>query len=450
MEHISVKACAKLNLFLEITGKLPDGYHTLCSVMQSVDLFDYVKISKAPGKDISVCCSKEELDGESNIAYKAASLFFETIGFCAGVDIYIEKRIPLEAGLAGGSADAAAVLFGLNKLFDSRLSEEELLEIGVKCGADVPFSLTGGTILAEGIGEKFTPLPPLPDCWVVIVKPEAGMSTKASYEFYDEHCGCHSEHERPSELIGALEKGGLRSVGEHLYNVLEPAALKIGIEDIKQRLSDLGAVGSAMTGSGTAVFGIFDSEEKAVSCKNSLIGQYPFVSIARPSNFGVDIDKSEAVIERLNSLGIKYERVEHPAVHTMEEMHLLGIFNKGVIGKNLFLRDAKGRRHFLVFVFGEKRVNLSEIEEKVGIKHCSFGSAERLDKHLGLTKGSVSPLGVINDKGSSVEFVIDKEFIGCRYVGVHPNQNTSTLWLSFSDIEKVIKENGNSIIYIDI
>ena len=134
----------------------------------------------------------------------------------------------------------------------------------------------------------------------------------------------------------------------------------------------------------------------------------------------------------------------------MEEMDSLGIFNKGVVGKNLFLRDNKGHRHFLVFVFGDKHANLESIQNELGIKHVSFASAERLDKYLGLTKGSVSPLGVINDSDSAVEFIIDNEFKDYPCVGVHPNQNTSTVWLTFEDLIKVIRENGNKIDFINI
>ena len=134
----------------------------------------------------------------------------------------------------------------------------------------------------------------------------------------------------------------------------------------------------------------------------------------------------------------------------MDEMYALGVFNKGIVGKNLFLRDAKGKRHFLVFVYGDKHVSLSDMQEKLNISRCSFASAERLYKYLGLTKGSVSPLGVINDKNAAVEFIIDKDFIGCPCVGVHPNRNTATLWMTFDDLLKVIKDNGNSISFAEI
>ena len=134
----------------------------------------------------------------------------------------------------------------------------------------------------------------------------------------------------------------------------------------------------------------------------------------------------------------------------MEEMDSLGIFSKGVVGKNLFLRDNKGKRHFLVFVYGDKHTDLISIQNELGIKHVSFGSAERLDKYLGLTKGSVSPLGVINDTDAAVEFIIDSDFKNCSVVGVHPNQNTSIVWLTFDDLMKVIRENGNKIDFIKI
>lgn len=449
MDSINVKAPAKLNLFLDITGKLDNGYHSVRSVMQSIDYFDYVKISKNESGKISVKCSVPALDGESNIAYKAAELFLAETGIEDGVDIFIDKRIPMEAGLAGGSADAAAVIWGMNLIFETGYSNEKLCEIGSKCGADIPFSIIGSTMLSEGIGNELSPLSTLLDCFFVVVKPKAGMSTKESYVLYDEH-----EKELPhgdfSSLSSGLEHENIDEISASLFNVLESVVPGNTIEKAKQRLIDCGALGSSMTGSGTAVFGIFDDEKLAVSAFNTLNPEYPESFIARPTNYGVAVDKSAKVTERLDKLGISYRRIDHCSVYTMEEMDLLGIFGDGVVGKNLFLRDAKGKRHFLVFVYGDKKVNLSQIEEKIGIKHCSFGSPERLDKYLGLTKGSVSPLGVVNDVNAEVEFIIDRDFIGCPCVGVHPNQNTSTLWLSFSDLEKVIKSNGNQITYVEI
>ncbi|MBQ6876917.1 MAG: 4-(cytidine 5'-diphospho)-2-C-methyl-D-erythritol kinase [Oscillospiraceae bacterium] len=448
MNSIGIKAPAKINLFLDITGKLPNGYHEIESVMQTVDLFDYIKITKA--SEICVKCSDKSLSGESNIAFKAAKLFFEEAGEDSGALIEIDKRIPKEAGMAGGSADAAAVLFGLNKLFDEPLSVEKLCELGAKCGADVPFSILGGTMFAEGIGEKLSPIPEMPDCWLVIVKPDFSMSTPESYKYYDEHGLSALEHPNKTNLFSSLERNDLYGLCNNLHNVLEHTVKNPVIDEIKNEMLRNGACGSMMTGSGTAVFGIFDSVYKAVAAKKVLSEKYSSVFLARPCKNGVQTDKSATVYERFAELGINYERVDHPAVYTMEEMDSLGIFNKGVVGKNLFLRDNKGKRHFLVFVFGDKHTNLESIQNELGIKHVSFGSAERLDKYLGLTKGSVSPLGVINDTTASVEFIIDKEFTDYPCVGVHPNQNTSTVWLTFEDLMKVIRENGNKIDFINI
>ena len=448
MNSISLKAPAKINLFLDIVGTLPNGYHEIKSVMQTVDLFDYVKVQKAD--KISVKCDKLDLAEEKNIAYKAAKLFFDASKIDSGAEIVIDKRIPMQAGMAGGSADAAAVLFGLNKIFDEPFSLEELCEIGAKCGADVPFSIIGGTMIAEGIGEKLSLVSEMPDCWLVIVKPDISMSTPESYKYYDEHGLSALEHPNTDGFLSVLEEKDISSLSEKLYNVLEHTVEDPIIGDIKAEMLDLGALGSMMTGSGTAVFGIFDSVQTAVEAKNALSEKFSSVYLSRPTKTGVQIDKSAACYERFEKLGIKYERVDHPAVYTMEDMDSLGIFNKGVVGKNLFLRDNKGHRHFLIFVFGDKHVDLEKVQNELGIKHVSFGSAERLDKYLGLTKGSVSPLGAINDTEAAVEFIIDNEFKNFPCVGVHPNQNTSTVWLSFEDLVKVIKENGNKIDFINI
>ena len=448
MDSVFVKACAKLNLFLDITGKRDDGYHLLSSVMQSIDLFDYVRVQK--NETLSVSCSNPSLNGEKNIAYKAASLFFGKTGISGGASVSIDKRIPLEAGLAGGSADAAAVLFGLNEIYGTGLSREKLCGIGAQCGADVPFSLTGSTMLCEGIGDVFKETKPLPNCWILVVKPDFGMSTKESYCIYDEHGFENVEHSDFSSFESALIQQDLSSIGNRLFNVLESTVPGGEIGKIKSKMLSYGAVGTAMTGSGTAVFGLFDREKKAVFAQKEFSGLYPSVFLARPTDHGVDFDKSAPVLEHLDRMGISYERIDHPALYTMEEMDTLGIFDKGTVGKNLFLRDNKGKRHFLVFICGDKKADLHAIEEKIGMKHCSFGSAERLSRYLGLTKGSVSPMGVINDKNAAVEFIFDSDFKPDMLVGVHPNQNTSLLWLRFSDLLKVVEANGNSVRFVDI
>lgn len=447
MDKISLKACAKLNLFLDIEGKRNDGYHLIKSVMQSIDIFDRISVEK--NTLLSVECSESCINGENNLAYKAAKLFFDETGITGGAKIHIEKRIPMQAGMAGGSADAAAVLYALNTLYESDISPKGLCAMGTKLGADVPFSLCGGTMLSKGIGEELSPLPGLPDCFFVIVKPDAGMSTAESYRIYDEHAANGVEHGNISAMLDSVEGGDIFGVSNGLFNALEITA-PASVLMVKDAVLNAGAAATLMTGSGTAVFGIFCDIKKAAAAKAALEKEYSLVFIARPSQTGVSPDESAAVFDRLSSLGIKYECINHPAGYTMDEMYALGIFDKGIVGKNLFLRDAKGRRHFLVFVYGDKHVSLADIQEKLNITRCSFGSAERLQKYLGLTKGSVSPLGVVNDGNAAVEFIIDKDFIGCPCVGVHPNRNTSTLWLSFDDLLKVIKSNGNNVSFVDI
>ena len=288
MEQIFLKACAKLNLFLDITGKRSDGYHLIKSVMQSVDIFDRVKVAKA--NSISVKCSESSLDGESNLAYKAAALFFEQTGIDGGAEIYIEKRIPMQAGMAGGSADAAAVLRGLNAIYEANLSDEELCAMGTKLGADVPFSLCGGTTLCEGIGEALSPLPELPDCAFVIVKPEIGMSTAESYRIYDEHAAAGFEHGDFSAMSTALESADISAVGKTLYNALE-CTVPDSVLKIKSALLGVGALGVLMTGSGTAVFGIFESIEKAAEARAALSAEYDNIYIARPAKTAVAEDE---------------------------------------------------------------------------------------------------------------------------------------------------------------
>lgn len=450
LDCIRIKAPAKINLFLDITEKKDNGYHNLSSVMQSLDLFDYVTISKNDTNKIAIICNIKELENEENLAYKAAVRFFDFSKISCGINIEIDKRIPSEAGLAGGSSDAAAVLYGLNKMFEFPVPEEDLLKIASKLGADVPFLLKGSTLLCSGIGDDFTEINLLPMCWILIVKPGFGMSTPESFRYYDEH---ESEiHHTISEntFTESLKKEDIREISSNLFNILEQTASSSEIEIIKEKLLSSGALGSAMTGSGTAVYGIFDSCEKAVSANKLFAKEYSFTSLARPIYYGVAEDNSFKVENKLNELQIPFDRIDHPSVYTMEEMYTLGIFNTGIIGKNLFIRDNKGKRHFLIFVYGDKKVNLTDIENKIGIKHVSFGSAERLYEHLGLTKGSVSPLGVVNNKNADVEFIIDKDFIGCKNIGMHPNQNTSIFWMKYEDLIKLIQSNGNEITFIDI
>lgn len=262
MRNIIVKAQAKINLSLDVLRKRQDGYHDVKMIMQLINLHDIVELTKI-SKGIKVVCRNSYIpEGKGNIAYKAAAVLKEMFGF-EGVKIYIDKMIPVAAGLGGGSADAAAVLYGINKLFSLGLSEEELMKIGKSIGADVPFCIKGGTAIAEGIGDIITPVKPLPKVFIVLVKPNFGVSTPWVYQNLD----LTGIKRRPDteKLISYIEAGDIKNVAENMVNVLEEVTVERypEIENIKRSLMEHGALGSMMSGSGPTVFGIFDSQEKA-------------------------------------------------------------------------------------------------------------------------------------------------------------------------------------------
>lgn len=263
---ITIKAHAKINLSLDIVGKRPDGYHDLCSVMQSVKLADDISIRRA--REISVFCDLKFLPcDERNIAFRAAKLFFDTLHTTDGASIHIRKRIPVGGGMGGGSADAAAVLMGLNKLHGYSIPFEKLLELGLSCGADVPFCMTGGTCLAEGLGEILSPLPALPHCHILLVRPRFSQSTKQVFSRVNlKEIKCHPD---TKGLLNALNNRDLKGVCVRLFNVLEPFVQKKEIENCKSILRQNGAAGVLMTGSGSVVYGIFHSFEKAMSARES-------------------------------------------------------------------------------------------------------------------------------------------------------------------------------------
>ena len=271
MQSIKLKAPAKINLILDIVSKRKDGYHNLRSVMQTISIFDYVTLTvngeKSVFPDISITCNAPDIPADKrNIAYKACRAFINTVGEVPfnSIEIYIDKHIPSGAGLAGGSADGAAVILGLNSLCGDLLSTYELCKIGASVGADVPFCIVGGTALCEGIGEKVTPLKPLPDCEILVVKPEISISTPLSYKRFDE-----LENPRLSDFdsfMNALNSGDLKSISKTLSNSLEDVTDVSIIQDIKNEMLMLGALGCVMTGSGSAVFGIFDNKKKSRKC----------------------------------------------------------------------------------------------------------------------------------------------------------------------------------------
>ncbi len=284
MDKISIKANAKINLGLDIVGTRTDGYHLLKTVMQSISLYDILTLEKSD--DISVVCSDTTLPcDESNLAFKAAKLFFEETKIVGGVKISIEKKIPSQAGLGGGSADAAGTIFALNKLYSAGLSEEKLCEIGEKIGSDVPFCIIGGTVLCEGVGEILTPLKSVSDVRIVIAKGADGISTIEAYKTYDKLQGI--KHPDVDLLINAINNGENFS---HLCgNVLELTAFLATVDEIKETMIELGAENSIMTGSGSAVFGIFNSEKSAEKCCENLKKSGLFATISVPTERGIEI-----------------------------------------------------------------------------------------------------------------------------------------------------------------
>jgi len=257
------RAYAKINISLDVVGKRENGYHNLKSVMQSVSLHDRIYINT----DFSGIRIKTNLPylpcDERNIVYKAAQLFFSEAAISPAADIYISKKTPMGAGLGGGSADAASALLGLNKMFSYPLTSQKLEEIGLSCGADVVFCMRGGTQLAEGVGEILTPLPPLPECYITIIKPSLSISTKTVFQGFNlSECDYHPDTEG---IISAIENGDIHAMSVRAYNVLEKAVLPKykNLDLYKRDLLAYGALGSCMSGSGSAIFGIFDDEKKA-------------------------------------------------------------------------------------------------------------------------------------------------------------------------------------------
>jgi len=263
LEQITITAPAKVNLSLDITGKLENGYHTLDTIMQTISIEDRITLEKT-GRQISVLCDHPQVPrGNGNICHKAAEAFFEKTAVEGGVIITIEKNIPVSAGLAGGSTDAAAVIKGLNRLYGTGLTEREMCEIGLKCGADVPFCIVAGTCRAQGIGEKLTKLPSFAGVYIVLVVPDFFVSTAWAYGNYV--FDGNFEKPRTEELISCIRVGDIKNAADKMVNVLESVTAKKHpeIREIKHYIKMSGACGSVMSGSGPSVFGLFENEEKA-------------------------------------------------------------------------------------------------------------------------------------------------------------------------------------------
>lgn len=277
-------AFAKLNLTLDVLDKRPDGYHDLCSVMQTISIRDDIEIDLDTGKPWTLTCTNELIPcDERNLAWKAAKVFFDRIGKDPnGLEIRINKRIPMEAGLGGGSADAAAVLRALNKHYDSPLSVLALAELGAQVGSDVPFCVVCGTAMVEGRGERIRKLPDMPDCVFVVCKPDFSASTPELYKKLDESCIAKRPDNQAMEA--ALLSGDLGKVAENVFNVFDPlvTAEHLELNYIKSILNSYGSVAQQMTGSGSAVFGIMPNFEFAAVACNMLKDNYPNVFIAKP------------------------------------------------------------------------------------------------------------------------------------------------------------------------
>ena len=270
-ESIWEKAYAKINLSLDILSRREDGYHDLRMVMQSVDLCDILEIQKADG--IQLSCTKSEIPvGRENTVFRAAELFCRETG-ALGARIRLHKRIPSQAGMGGGSADAAAALRGLNRLYNAGLSENTLREIGIKVGADVPFCVKNGLCLAEGTGEILTPLGEIPPCRILICKPEIGVSTGEAFRRAEIAGRLRKEY--TSRVLEALSSQSLSSLGKSLGNDFQTIMHIPEVEKIRAMMLESGAAGSVMTGSGSAVFGLFSSEGKeAALCAEQLKKSY--------------------------------------------------------------------------------------------------------------------------------------------------------------------------------
>lgn len=266
MDRLELKALGKINLGLDVLGRRENGYHDVRMVMQTVYLYDRIimKKSKTPGIRLETNLYYLPVN-ENNLAYQAAQMLMDEFHMEEGVSIQLDKHIPVAAGMAGGSSNAAAVLFGMNRMFSLGLSQKELMEQGVKLGADVPYCIMRGTVLAEGIGEILTPLSPMPKCYVLIAKPAISVSTKMVYEKLDSHE--IEDHPDIDGILAGLKAGDLKKVAGSMGNVLERVTVDAYpvIDQIKKMMIKEGALNAMMSGSGPTVFGIF--EEKATARK---------------------------------------------------------------------------------------------------------------------------------------------------------------------------------------
>lgn len=280
---------AKINLHLDITGRRADGYHDVVTVMQSISLCDRVTVALRDGDAITLSCDREGVPtDEGNLAVRAARMYLNEIDKKQGLHIEIEKRIPMAAGMAGGSVDAAATLRALNRLLDEPLSIDALCAIGARLGADVPFCIVGGIAYADGRGDRLSAFAPMPDCHVVVAFGGEGVSTPWAYRLLDNTYSnfdgtCYTPH-TVEKLETTMRAGEIRAISEAIYNVFEAPVLseRPVAAEIRRRMLDGGAIGAMMSGSGPSVFGIFDDAEHAEAVTKCLLDRGYFAACCRP------------------------------------------------------------------------------------------------------------------------------------------------------------------------
>lgn len=280
-KQVTLKAYAKVNLGLDVVGKTENGYHLLRSVMQQIDLYDVITLEQLEGETgkIELLTGSEEIpDDQSNLAYRAAQMMIDSYSLKDGVRIRLDKRIPVAAGMAGGSTDGAAVFTGMNELFALGKSKQELMNLGVKLGADIPFCIMGGTALAEGIGEKLSPISVMPEMTLLITKPQLNVSTKYVYQHLQLDTVVHPDTDG---ILNALANKDLDGMIKGLGNVLETVT---GSEypiigELESAIMETGADGAIMSGSGPTVFGIFADAQKAKSAESIIKDKYPDIFV---------------------------------------------------------------------------------------------------------------------------------------------------------------------------
>lgn len=285
--NIKVYAPAKINLNLEILGKLNNGYHKVDMIMQSIGLCDEITVKKSSNTELSVCCSQDiGCSQEKNLAYKAAREFLKYIGEKnSGIRINILKNIPHGAGLAGGSADAAAVFYALNLFFNTKINNAEILNLANKIGSDVPFCFLGGCAHATEDGTKLTLIPGLKNCFIVVVKPDINICTKEAYALCDNLK--ISKFKTSENIIELLKNNDLKKISKNIFNRFEEVLDNEEIFEIKRKLCKNGALGAIMSGSGSAVFGIFENKISAEKCKMKLGKNYKQTFLCTPLSHGV-------------------------------------------------------------------------------------------------------------------------------------------------------------------